>query len=72
MSTMQLCSVTNKEGLATVTVLKWNFKPKKVEGLFNMFHIRSDNVGHWPDDCVRSRCIMPRRKGYTQSVRNVE
>ncbi|GBP30947.1 Chimeric ERCC6-PGBD3 protein [Eumeta japonica] len=29
--------------------------------------IRTDNVGHRPDDCVRSRCKMPRCKGYTQT-----
>ncbi|CAG5036610.1 unnamed protein product [Parnassius apollo] len=29
--------------------------------------IRTDNVGHWPDDCTHSRCKMPGCKGYTQS-----
>lgn len=28
--------------------------------------IRTDNVGHWPDDCGRSRCKMPGCTGYTQ------
>ena len=29
--------------------------------------IRTDNVGHWPGNCVRSRCKMPGCKGYTQN-----
>lgn len=29
--------------------------------------IRTDNVGHWPDDSARSRCKMPGCKGYTQT-----
>lgn len=29
--------------------------------------IRMDNVGHWPDDCLRSRCKLPNCKGYTQT-----
>ncbi|CAF4947165.1 unnamed protein product [Pieris macdunnoughi] len=59
---LQLYSVTNEEGPAPVPMLKWKLKPKKGEGLFNMFHIRTDNVGHWPDWCK-----MPRCKGYTRT-----
>lgn len=29
--------------------------------------IRTDNVGHWPDDSARSRCKMPGCKGCTQT-----
>lgn len=43
MSIMQLYSVTNEEDPAPVTVLKWKYKPKKSEGLFSMFHLKTDN-----------------------------
>lgn len=35
--------------------------------------IRTDNVGHWPDDCTRSRCkLLGARDIHKQSVRSVE
>ncbi|GBP47242.1 PiggyBac transposable element-derived protein 2 [Eumeta japonica] len=56
----ELC---NKRGRpSTSNSTEKNLQAKKKRGPCQYIppkDIRTDNVGHWPDDCVRSRCKMP-------------
>lgn len=64
----ELC---NKRGRpSTSNSTEENIQAKKKRGPSQYIppkDIRTDNVGHWPDDCVRSRCKMPGCTGYTQT-----
>ncbi|GBP85437.1 hypothetical protein EVAR_55198_1 [Eumeta japonica] len=71
----ELC---NKRGRpSTSNSTEKNLQAKKKRGPCQYIppkDIRTDNVGYWPDDCVRSRCKIPGCTGYTQkqSVKSVE
>lgn len=64
----ELC---NKRGrLRTSNSVEMTIQAKKSKGPVQYVppnDIRTDNVGHWPDDCTRSRYKMPGCKGYTQT-----